>query len=546
MLHPERMKILFIDSKTIGNLMNTKNAIMTTTFSMVAILAIISITGLNNAFAEESSGYKMADDISAIFTFTFKDGVEIHEFPVFNMEDDFVANFGSPSFSVEGVVEDAPHLHKALDEAFKYKQNSSYEWSYQLFEVDIDFIKNGEAIRTLSYHDCYVDDYRVKTQTDAYESYLSSSSGFAIVDDIDFTCGGLNPINEVSNITWKTGYTTTEYEKTPYKFAEDVRTFITFEFDQGIEKVEFPYFELTSGFAEEDDNVVPGFLVEGTISEHPLLNNAIDNARKVSGFSSGSNIDFEATVEFTKGDQVLRTLEYKDCRVTSSEMLTRYDKEEGYTGKSGFAFVEEIGFECIGISTVNDSYDALDGVGLWNSAKLENILPSNTFPLGTGPRAIATFTYDEGVEVIDFPIFDQSDVFAKSNSSFELEGLVGDFPMLYKHVDDSLSLTSTTGANNFIDLFNIDVNLVDGENIIRGFNYVDCRVTDYVVNTQRVSEESYFKGFALSNTFDFECQGYHPNNPVYDAMFIDVKAKAMGSSDLKSTDKWEPGFSVKP
>jgi len=50
----------------------------------------------------------------------------------------------------------------------------------------------------------------------------------------------------------------------------------------------------------------------------------------------------------------------------------------------------------------------------------------------------------------------------------------------------------------------------------------------------------------LSNTFDFECQGYHPNNPVYDAMFIDVKAKAMGSSDLKSTDKWEPGFSVKP
>ncbi len=540
------MMILFIDSKITGNVMNTNNAITTTTLSIVAIFAIISVTGLNNTFAEESSGYKMADDISAVFTFTFKDGVEIHEFPVFNMEDDFVENNGSPSFSVEGVVGDAPHLHKALDEAFKYKQNSSYEWNYQLFEVDIDFIKNGESVRTMSYHDCYVDEYRVKTQTDAYESYLSSSSGFPTVDDIDFTCGGLNPISKTNKITSTNGYNATEYVKTPYKFAEDVRTLITFEFDQGIEKIEFPYFELTSGFAEEDNNVVPGFLVEGTISKHPLLNIAIDNARKVSGYSSGSNIDFEATVEFTKGDQVLRTLEYKDCRVISAETLTRTDKEEGYTGKSGFAIVDVIGFECIGLSTVNDSYDSLAGVKLWNSPKIENILSSHTYPLGTGPRVIATFTYDNGVEVIDFPIFDQGTVKQTANPAFQLEGLVGDFPMLYKHVDDNLSLTSTTGANNFIDLFNVDVKLVDGEKVVRGFNYVDCRVTDYVVQTQRVAEESYFKGFALSNTFNFECQGYHPKNPVYDAMFVPVKAKTPNTNDLKPTDKWEEGFFVKP
>ena len=36
---------------------------------------------------------------------------------------------------------------------------------------------------------------------------------------------------------------TTDFGQSPYKFAEDVRTFVTFEFDQGVERVEFPYFE---------------------------------------------------------------------------------------------------------------------------------------------------------------------------------------------------------------------------------------------------------------------------------------------------------------
>ncbi|MFB5647510.1 MAG: hypothetical protein ACE5RO_05160, partial [Candidatus Nitrosomaritimum yanchengensis] len=200
---------------------------------------------------------------------------------------------------------------------------------------------------------------------------------------------------------------------------------------------------------------------------------------------------------------------------------------------------------CIGLDTVNSSYDTLGRDNpSWSLTKFENILPSHEYPLGTGPRAIATFTYDEGVEVIDFPIYVQGNVLVKSNPSFELTGVVGDFPMLYKHVDDNLSLTSTTGANNFIDLFNVDVKLVDGEKAIRGFDYVDCRVTDYVVHTQRDKEESYFKGFALSNTFSFECQGYHPNNPVYDAMFTYKKAKTTNTNDLVNTDQWGPGFYV--
>ena len=505
----------------------------------------------------------MADDIKAIFTFTFKDGIEVHEFPVFNMDNDFVENFGSSSFSVEGVVGSSPHLHKALDEAFKYKQSASYEWNYQLFEVDIDFVKNGESIRTLGYSDCYVNDYHVKTLRDDQESYMSSKTGFAIVDDIEFICAGIDLFTEEFKQTWQTKYSNHDYGKTSYQFAEDVRTFVTFEFDQGIEKVEFPFFELTSGFAEEDDNVVPGFSVENTISEHPLLNKAIDNARKVSGFANGFNVDFEATVEFTKGDDVLRTLEYTDCRVSAAKMKTLQDKEDGFTGKSGFAIVDDIDFECIGLSTVNESYENLEaGTPVWKTGSIKHTISTEKYPSGTGPRASVTFTYDNGVEVIDFPLFAQNGVIGfvdtsgnneattsiskiPASPSFELEGIVGDFPMLYKHVDDNLALTSTTGANNFLDLFNVDVDLVNDEGIVRGFNYVDCRVTDYVVESQRDKEDGYFKGFALSNIFEFECMGYHPNNPVYDAMYeVYDKADTPSTNDLRNTDSWGPGFYI--
>ena len=115
--------------------------------------------------------------------------------------------------------------------------------------------------------------------------------------------------------------------------------------------------------------------------------------------------------------------------------------------------------------------------------------------------------------------------------------------MLYEAVNENLAITSTTGANNFLNLFQIDVELFNGEKALRGFNYVDCRVIDYNVKTQRDKEESYFKGFALSNTFEFECQGYHPNNPIYDAMFNNYDSvESTSSKDLKETHDWDPGF----
>ncbi|NIM25559.1 MAG: hypothetical protein GTN35_05205 [Nitrososphaeria archaeon] len=535
------MKLQLIVSENSAKLM-TKYGSQTTSLSLLAVFAIASITGLTTAFAEEEYPYSVADNIHAISTFTFKDGVEVVEFPVFIMEDDYIQKNVSPSFSVEGVVGESPYLHKALDEAFKYKQNPSYEYNFQLFDVEIDFVKDGNVLRTLNYHDCRVDDYKVKTLTDDYESYLSSKTGFAIIDDIDFICGGLNSRTDIVNDVWRQKFTTIEYSQTPYVFAEDIRTWITFEFDQGIEKIEFPYFQTNSGFEEKDNN--PRFSVEGTVQEHVLLNMAIDKARQNSGMLTGVNVDFEATVEFVKGNKVLRSLEYRDCRVSGALMTTLVDKEEGFTGKSGFAYVEQIDFDCLGLDPVDSSYAAMIGdTPIWKVTKLENILENHEYPLGTGPRAIATFTYDEGVEVIDFPIFDQGKVLVKSNPTFELEGLIRDSPMLYRHIDDALALTGTTGASNALDLFQVDVELVHGDNVVRGFNYVDCRVSDYDVQTQRDKEESYFKGFALANTIYFTCEGYHPNAPLYDAMFqIYDKTSTINTTDLRETHNWDPGF----
>ena len=538
-----RTMIRLIALKKISMVMTNKKGFPI--WSLIALIAILPVIGLNSSYAEDGPTLKLADNIHTVLIFTFKDGVEVVEFPIFTMEDDYINKNISPSFSVEGVVGTYPHLHKALDEAFKFKANPSYEYNYQLFEIDVAFIKNDETIKTLSYHDCLVDDYKVRTLNDSYESYTSSSSGFAITDEIDFQCGGLDPLSTIpSDSTWRRDFTTTEYISTPYKFAGDVRTFITFEFDKGIEKVEFPVFILESGFKEEDDNVIPSFFVEGTISEHPLLDEAIDRSRSVGGQTTGFNTDFEATVEFATNEDILRTLNFKDCRVDSEKIVTQYDKEEGFTGKSGFAYVEQIGFECIGISTTNTVYDELmDSVPRGNL--MEHSVAPHEFPLGTGPMAIVTFTYDNGVEVISFPMFEQGKVLVKANPSFTLTGLVDNTPMLYNHVDNSLALTSSTGSTNFLEDFDIDVDLYNENNIIRGFNYVDCRVIDYVIKTQTNKEETYFKTFALSNSIQFECQGYHPNNPVYDEMFSYVKATTTNTNDLRDTSTWGPDFIAK-
>ena len=530
--------------------MTNKNANNIAILSTIVVLSVIVFSN-SNVYAE-SSEYKMADDVSATLTFTFRDGVEVHDFPVFKMTSDFVSNVGT-TFNVQGVVKEAPHLHKALDESFNYRMmtstgGSAFEYDYRFFDVNVSISKDTEEIRAVNYYNCEVLNYKVETLRDDYESYgfYPDKVGFAIVDDIDFRCGGVSSNDEIISPSYHSNdnQVINDYGQTPFKFAEDARTFVTFKFDKGIEKIEFPIFELTAGF-EEDDDSGTSFHVEGVVTNHPLLDDAINQARNTKGLSNTFNTDFETLVEFTNNGKVVRSLDFVDCRVSSFFIDTYQDKEEGYTGKRGFALIEKTDVTCAGLTPLNPTYGEIQGNGsTWSTVKMSNEYLTNSYNMGSGPHAIVTFTFDDGQEVIDFPMFEQDNLLDRSNPTLELTGVPGEYPLLYKHVDAAQKQgQKITGINTLTDLFDVDVNLVYGEDSVRVFNYSNCRSVDYVVKTQHDKEESFFKGFSLTNEFHLECQGYHPNNPLYDAMFDSYeKANTPSTNDLRSTDSWGPGF----
>lgn len=530
--------------------MTTKNILLTTTLSLFTVFSIAMISNFEAFAEEEISGYRMADDVKSILTFTFRDGVEIYEFPTYSMTTDFASNTGT-TFQVKGVIGESPHLHKALDESYKYRlmidsANGSWDYDYRFFDVNVDFLRDDAIFNSIGYYNCEILAYHTETLTSHdFSSYTSSKSGFAIVDNIEFRCGGLNSNNSV-DVSMYEGILT-DYATVPldHIFAEDVRTIITYDFENGQERIEYNGFYINSGFGEEDD-AGPEFSVERILDYFPLLGKEINNARKVSSLPTSFNSDFNVKVEFVNSEKILRILDYTDCRINGADIETKSDKEEGYTGKSGFALVQNIDFACAGLDTTNADYGQMAGTTkVWKTTVTESITPNYEYNMGQGATAMVKFTFNDGFEVINFPFFEQNNVLDKSYPTFTLEGIVGDFPMLYERVDENLSIQSVQGSN-YVENFDVDVILIYGEETARVYNYSSCRVIDYEVNSAMNKEESYIKGkFAFENTFDFECRGYTPNSPVYDKMFeTTTYAKTPNTNDLRDTDDWGPGFKI--
>ena len=535
--------------------MTCKNAQTYGVLSCILAVSIITI-GMSNVYAEEIRNYKMVGDVSPVLTFTFRDGVETYEFPVFEMGENFVSNSGA-TFSVEGTVVNSPLLHKAMDDAYKYRLASGTGLEYQTkyFDVDVDFVKNDESVFVLDYSNCSIDNYQVETlDSNDYESYFKDV-GFAIVDKIDFECSGVTFDNHVKPMSTSTSFV--DYGESGFNFANDMRTSVTFSFDGGMEKMEFPLFDLESGYEESTQILTSEFKVEGILEYYPRLYEAIDNARQVSGTGHGQNTDFEALVEFTNGETVLRGFDFRDCKVSEYEIVTETDKEEGFTGKSGFAVAHEIGFVCSGFEPINMYYDGLtDGMAIWEQSHITNMYEEPIKNTDKDLKAVAVFNYSNGAETVEFSMFTQSKMISSTESTssnefvkkttyptFDLRGIVGDYPMLYKFTDENRKIHMVTGTQNR-DLVDVDISLMYGDDVVRSFDYSGCRTIDYEVSTSPNSEESYVKNkFALVNVFDFECQGYSPSNPMYDTMMNTYeKADATSTLDLVSTDRWAPGF----
>ena len=182
------------------------------------------------------------------------------------------------------------------------------------------------------------------------------------------------------------------------------------------------------------------------------------------------------------------------------------------------------------------------------------------------------FTFRDGYEISPFQLFTQTggfgtttleatsstsgssvgaqddggEITGRAKPSFTLEKNVGGTPYLYQAADEAQKYQFSSGFEYQYKFFDVTVFLTAGGDTLRSFDYKNCKVTSYAVTTRADNEEGYTgKGIVYVDQFSFECDGYHPNNPAMDKMHPIERAKTISSSDLKSTDKWEPGFSQK-
>ena len=522
--------------------MNYKNIITMTTLSIIAVVAISSLSILENeVFAASITNFKMADNTYAKATFTFLDGVEVAYFPVFKMTSSYVGN-AAAEFQLQGVVEDYPYLNEAMDEAYDYSLSSAEAtYDYKKFVVNVDLVKDGIPQKSFEYFDCRISGSTVDTLFDNAEGYTTTKTGFAIINVINFTCSGMQQIVDKQNhvLTSYPQNQVHDYGKNSQNLSENVHSYTTFFFNDGIEKIDFPVFKLNTGF-DETSRDRPSFTVQGIVNSHTLLDKAINKAKELRGLHLGSNDPFNVNVDFANDSKTFRTLVFSDCRIEEYKIDTLFDKEEGYTGKSGFAIVDDTTVTCAGLTTKN-----------YSEINTNQSTNSNSYKMGGSTHALVTITLDNGSqETIDFPVFKQTSVptnvinKSRLNPSIQLQGVVGDSPVLYK-VADQIRTRGTAGSD-FQGLFSADVNLIHDDKLVKTYQYTKCRVTSYDTDTAFNAEEGYVSanGFALVSTYNIECNGYHPSNPSYEAMNVVKKVHTESSNDLKRTDSWRPQFTV--
>ena len=83
--------------------------------------------------------------------------------------------------------------------------NASTEYNYRYF--DVDFLRDNNDIGSIVYYNCEILSYVVDTlDSGDFESY-TLKSGFAITDQIEFRCGGLNSNNPTNMAMYEDTHT---------------------------------------------------------------------------------------------------------------------------------------------------------------------------------------------------------------------------------------------------------------------------------------------------------------------------------------------------
>ncbi len=156
------------------------------------------------------------------------------------------------------------------------------------------------------------------------------------------------------------------------------------------------------------------------------------------------------------------------------------------------------------------------------------------------------FAFREAVEESDgFQVYRQMAGFDRQSESptFKLEGVVdSDRVYLYEAADMAYH-RGIADSQHMYGQFDVDIYLHQEGTTLRHFTYTDCAVIDYEVITLFDKEEGWTtsKGFAIIDEFEFRCNGYTPNNPLYDLMKTNgYKVSSQSSLDLdNNVPTWE-------
>lgn len=150
-----------------------------------------------------NDAYVFAEGVYPQATFEFRDAVVTYDFQLYDTTNSlfstgvsgFTTKQVAPEFTLTRIVGDTPQLHKAVDQTFEYNGKSSgFDYPYKEFDVTVDMIRSGEAIRSMEYADCSISNYKINTRTDNEEGYTTGGkTGFAVAETYTFVCTGFIP-----------------------------------------------------------------------------------------------------------------------------------------------------------------------------------------------------------------------------------------------------------------------------------------------------------------------------------------------------------------
>ncbi len=178
----------------------------TSVIAAIAIATIALVIGLSQTQTTTAADtpvgnnvYVFAEGVYPQATFAFKDTEVTYEFQAFTQTSNLIGSNGrsaTPEFTLQRVAGETPYLHKAVDESF---QNAGrigiQELPYQEFDVEVELVQAGEAIRAFEYADCQITNYKTVTEFDKEEGYTTGGkTGFAVMETFTFGCAGFEPI----------------------------------------------------------------------------------------------------------------------------------------------------------------------------------------------------------------------------------------------------------------------------------------------------------------------------------------------------------------